>query len=216
MTEKKWLQAFEPYDLITSAFLHKSWTHPRAPRLLACAVCRLVWDQIEDRRSRNAIEVAEQFADGKATLKALTAAHREARTAYQETRPRAPDRWLFSTAAEAARTKNIMSAMESVVMTISGSDEDAFHALVMSMIHDVFDRRLFRPPTFDSSWRTSTVLSLANGIYQEKAFDRLPILADALMEAGCEDADILNHCRATQLHIRGCWALDLALGRDEM
>jgi hypothetical protein len=58
------------------------------------------------------------------------------------------------------------------------------------------------------------VLDLAAGIYDEKAFDRLPILADALQDAGCEDAAVLEHCRGEGPHSRGCWVVDLVLGRN--
>jgi hypothetical protein len=69
------------------------------------------------------------------------------------------------------------------------------------------------PPTFDPLWRTSDALSLAEGIYAEEAFDRLPILADALMDAGCCDDRILSHLRAAGPHVRGCWVVDLVLGK---
>jgi hypothetical protein len=72
----------------------------------------------------------------------------------------------------------------------------------------------FRPVTFDPSWLTSTVLSLGKGIYEEKAFDRMPILADALQDAGCENENILNHCRYESVHVRGCWLVDLILGKE--
>jgi hypothetical protein len=73
----------------------------------------------------------------------------------------------------------------------------------------------FRPVTFDPSWRTSTAHALAQGIYADRAFDRLPILADALQDAGCENADILTHCRDLQFaHVRGCWVVDLVLGKN--
>lgn len=58
-------------------------------------------------------------------------------------------------------------------------------------------------------WRTAAVVSLANVIAIESAFDRLPILADALQDAGCEDAQIIKHCRSQGSHVRGCWVVEL-------
>ncbi len=72
----------------------------------------------------------------------------------------------------------------------------------------------FRPVTIDPAWRTSTVLALADGIYQEKAFDRMPILADALQDAGCDNEAMLDHCRSEEPHVRGCWVVDLLLGKS--
>jgi hypothetical protein len=80
-------------------------------------------------------------------------------------------------------------------------------------IQDVFGNP-FRPVTFDPSCRTSTILTLAAGIYADRAFDRLPILADALQDAGCDNLDILNHCRGGGVHVRGCWVVDQLLGKS--
>ncbi|WP_246523439.1 hypothetical protein [Gemmata palustris] len=80
------------------------------------------------------------------------------------------------------------------------------------LLRDIFGNPI-RPVTVEPSWLTSTVTALANGIYTEKAFDRLPILADALMDAGCSHDDLLNHLRSDGPHVRGCWALDLVLGK---
>ncbi|MBL8795193.1 MAG: hypothetical protein JNM56_14910 [Planctomycetia bacterium] len=72
----------------------------------------------------------------------------------------------------------------------------------------------FRPVTVNPAWLTSAVVSLAQAIYDERAFDRLPILADALEDAGCDHADILNHCRQPGEHVRGCWVVDLLLAKE--
>jgi hypothetical protein len=72
----------------------------------------------------------------------------------------------------------------------------------------------FRPVLLDPSWLTSTVVALAQGIYEERAFERMPILADALQDAGCDNADILDHCRGGGTHVRGCWVVDLVLGKE--
>ena len=71
----------------------------------------------------------------------------------------------------------------------------------------------FRPAAVDPAWRTATARSLARGIDAERAFDRLPILADALQDAGCDSADILTHCRGPGPHVRGCWVVDFLLGK---
>jgi hypothetical protein len=64
------------------------------------------------------------------------------------------------------------------------------------------------------TWNGCAIRRIAQGIYDNRAFDRLPVLADALEEAGCHDPDILGHCRQPKEHVRGCWALDLILGKE--
>jgi hypothetical protein len=80
------------------------------------------------------------------------------------------------------------------------------------LLHDIFGNP-FRPVALDPAWLTSDVLALARGIYDERAFDRMPILADALQDAGCDSADVLGHCRSAGPHVRGCWVVDLLLGK---
>jgi hypothetical protein len=76
-------------------------------------------------------------------------------------------------------------------------------------------RNPFRNVAFQESWLTSTVLALARQIYQDSDYSLLPILADALQDAGCDSGDVLNHCRdPQQVHVRGCWVVDLVLGRN--
>jgi hypothetical protein len=72
----------------------------------------------------------------------------------------------------------------------------------------------FRPVALEPAWLTADVVALARGIYDERAFDRMPILADALQDSGCANEDVLNHCRdPNQTHVRGCWVVDLLLGK---
>jgi hypothetical protein len=74
-----------------------------------------------------------------------------------------------------------------------------------------------RSPTaasFDARWLTSTVCDLAHAIFVNRAFDQMPILADALMDAGCDSEEIMNHCRDAGMHFRGCWVIDLLLSKD--
>ena len=80
------------------------------------------------------------------------------------------------------------------------------------LLFDIFGNP-FRPIVADPAWLSPTVQSIASAIYQDRAFDRLPILADALEEAGCTNADVLLHCRQPGEHVRGCWVVDLVLGK---
>lgn len=72
----------------------------------------------------------------------------------------------------------------------------------------------FRPVAFDPNWCTSTVVSLARSMYESRDFSPMPILSDALQDAGCENEDTLNHCRSAGSHVRGCWVVDLILGKS--
>ena len=106
---------------------------------------------------------------------------------------------------------------------VHGDDEEtdlAWVAAVRSeegaqadLLRDIIGN-LFRPVSLDPAWLTPNVLELAQSIYDERAFDRMPVLADTLEEAGCDNADILNHCRGPGPHVRGDWVIDLVLGKS--
>ena len=72
----------------------------------------------------------------------------------------------------------------------------------------------FRPVTLEPRWLSSTVLDLARTIYDERVYERMPILADALLDAGCDSEEIINHCQGAAPHVRGCWVVDLLLGKE--
>ncbi|WP_204249849.1 hypothetical protein [Gemmata sp. SH-PL17] len=73
----------------------------------------------------------------------------------------------------------------------------------------------FRPISFSPEWRTDTTTSLAAQMFESRDFSAMPILADALQDTGCDNTDILSHCRDTSLtHGRGCWVVDLVLGKQ--
>ena len=69
-------------------------------------------------------------------------------------------------------------------------------------------------PPFPPEWRTDTVLALAGRMYESRDFGTMPILADALQDAGCDSDDLLDHCRSAEPHVRGCWVVDLVLGKE--
>ena len=83
-----------------------------------------------------------------------------------------------------------------------------------SLVRDIFGNP-FRPVTYSPEWRTDTAITLARTIHESREFSAMPVLADALQDAGCDNDDILSHCRDTsQVHVRGCWVVDLVLGRS--
>jgi hypothetical protein len=81
------------------------------------------------------------------------------------------------------------------------------------MLREIFGNP-FRPVSIDPIWRTPQALALARTAYEERRFEELPLLADALEEAGCTDEAILAHCRGLGPHVRGCWVVDLVLARE--
>jgi hypothetical protein len=67
---------------------------------------------------------------------------------------------------------------------------------------------------FNSAWVTSDAVAVARQMYESRDFSALPILADAFQDAGCANATVLDHCRCSGPHIRGCWVVDLVLGKE--
>jgi hypothetical protein len=99
--------------------------------------------------------------------------------------------------------------------TAGAEPEETYLADRCQVVREMFGNP-FRPITVDPSWLASnngTVPKLAQSIYDERVFDRLPILADALEDAGCTNQDMLMHCRAGGEHVRGCWVVDLLLAK---
>src|SRR5262249_33579532 len=86
-------------------------------------------------------------------------------------------------------------------------------AAQVALLRDIFGNP-FCPVTFSHSWRTDTVTPLPRTMYESRDFSAMPILADALQDAGCDNDDILSHCRDASLtHVRGCWVVDLVLDK---
>jgi hypothetical protein len=91
---------------------------------------------------------------------------------------------------------------------------DAERSVQHSLLDDIFGNP-FRPVAFSPEWRTDTAVALARQMYDSREFGAMPILADALQDAGCDNEDILAHCRDGNLvHVRGCWVVDHVLGKQ--
>ena len=85
--------------------------------------------------------------------------------------------------------------------------------LSVQPLRDIFGNP-FRPVALAPAWRTDTAVSLARAMYESREFSAMPILADALQDAGCDEPAILDHCRQPGEHVRGCWVVDLVLGKE--
>lgn len=225
MTEAEWNACDDP-GFMLDAIVSKAGD--RKLRLFAVACCRRMWHLLGDQRSRSMVEVTERYADGLEPLDVLRSAMENARgVAEQEEDTGEPTpataAWLIAREppSDATQTCGIISvlldreAMKNQTDWWTGheteGEEEAGHQ--SRLLRSIFGPRPFRPISCDSAWLTSTVKHLAESIYQERAFDRLPILSDALEDAGCGNADILNHCRQPGDHVRGCWVVDLLLGK---
>ena len=217
MTEKEWLADVHPNPMLE--YLRGN-TSERKLRLFACACCRRIWDLLIDVRSRTAIEVAELYADGNATGQERIDAENAARDADAELAVRRArhsidgDRSAHENAAIAASIAAGNAYLDAVT-TFVESALDSFTEChwQAAVLHDLFGNP-FRPFTIDPRWLTISVVDLSTAIYDEKAFDRMPILADALMDSGCDNDDIIAHCRSEGPHVRGCWVLDLLLAKE--
>jgi hypothetical protein len=220
MTEAQWLAGDDPAGVPAGL---RGRVSDRTARLFACACCRAAWHLLPDERSRGAVEAAERLADGPLTDDERRAAVLAAGGALERSTGAcfraATAAWLTLTyggdrGGEAARAWSVAGEVRAGLRLAVWEDvADEVLAAQVRLARCIFGNP-FRPVSVDPSWLTSTVVTLAAGIYADRAFDRLPIFADALQDAGCDNADVLDHCRGPGPHVRGCWVLDLVLGKS--
>jgi hypothetical protein len=112
---------------------------------------------------------------------------------------------------------HVISQASSVFAKPPAPTEEEYNRELLAqciLLREIFGNP-FCPISFSPAWRTDTALSLAHQMYESRDFGAMPILADALQDAGCDSDDILNHCRdANATHVRGCWVVDLVLGKE--
>jgi hypothetical protein len=218
MTEAEWLAGTEPEKMLAFLRVIRAQASERKLRLFACACCRRIWRLLSDDRSRKAVMTAERFADGLATRQQLRAARAYAADAYafaQGGPYYAPA--AHAACARAAAARAIDEVVEAARCAAThpatrNTEETAQAALLRDLFGNPFGHVTLNPAWL--SWNSGTVARLAQAIYDERRFADLPILADALEEAGCDSADVLAHCRSGGEHVRGCWVVDLLLGRE--
>ena len=224
MTEAKWLTCPNPQKMLE--FL-RGKASERKLRLFACGCCyRLadLWSTLgEDELA--AVEFANLYADGGATREDLKLAREDLSNiddyygSSEEIRFHALDCVTAIPLGDVNGLANrIIEYFENFHYWTEAeleAEQEAERFLQCAILREFFGNP-FRWVAVEPSWLTwydGTVPRLAQAIYNEGAFDRLPVLADALEEAGCTNADILGHCRGPGPHVRGCWVVDLLLGK---
>ena len=208
MTEKEWLTCGDPVAMARSDEIRLS---DRKLRLFCCACCYRYTTAFDDPSTHDAAVLLERYADGLIG---------ESERLYPNTFSHNSlicDMWGGDAYRSALRATDRIVGDVGYQFNHGPQRERAVRSELeaqATLLRDIFGNP-FRLLAVDLAWLTSTVVALAEGIYAERAFDRMPILADALQDAGCDSNDILAHCRDTSLtHVRGCWVIDLLLGKE--
>jgi hypothetical protein len=200
LTEAEWLACSDPEAMLE--FVRRTMS-VRKKRLFACACCRLVWESLPSYW-RRALETSEAFIEGMASEEQLKA---DLDAAMNELD-------LLSDAAQAVwwacNTSKGYDIAGGASYRVSIHDRKTLRTQA-ALVRDIFQP--FPHVKRKQRWADQKPQQIAQSIYADRAFEHLPILADALEEAGCTDAAILEHCRGPGPHIRGCWVVDLLTGR---
>jgi hypothetical protein len=239
MDEQQWLASADPQAMLRRLIRGQdvwpinpydpvhSGRHPLASdrklRLFACACCRQVWDRLTDPRSRRAVEVAEMYADeGEAVAKAMGKAW-----LYLDMEAPHEDGWVWAAGSCSdnlprwlndpmpARDRLVPPAAQADLLRCLFGNPFRDSQRLRSLHHVEGKTYEFTSPRLRSwlAWNNGTVPRLAEQIYADLDWAALPVLADALEESGCVDADLLGHLRGPGPHAKGCWAIDLLLGK---
>lgn len=221
MTEAEWLVSEDPLELL--AFVAPRSTD-RKLRLFLCHCCARVVDAIPPQwrlfrghaepfqQLQRALSVVEQFAEGLVGSDALDKARRDADDSTDVNHIDYGGEVKFGSVAAAVVAAAAVHPVPRAVLEVGRGAKGETHWRML-ILRDIFGNP-FRPVVSSPSWRTDTVLSLARQMYESREFSAMPILADALQDAGCDSEEILNHCRSGGVHVRGCWVVDLVLNKD--
>jgi hypothetical protein len=224
LTKDEWLGCTRPAPMLKYL---RGKASARKLRLFAVACCRRIWNLLPDDASRHAVVLAEGFADGQVSSEDLLAS----RMAVERRRPALVNSPVSDVAPAACQVVRAATA-RAVDRAVSGASFHTWYAVERGFglypgwtsIREQEERAqchylrdLFGNPfclaALDPGWRSPTAVAIADGMYGARDFTAMPLLADALQDAGCENADILGHCRGDGPHARGCWVVDLVLGR---
>ncbi len=214
---EEWEAAEEPFELI----LHSQCFDVRKRRLLSCACVSRILDNFSRPHFAPAIEFAESWADSRFDRDDWLGHRRNA------ARVKKPNGRVHPVIASMQVADAVHATLERPAVDwlraleqcqqASGVGDPELEALEQCRLtRDIFPNP-FLEFSFDPTWlkwNEGTVSKLAHAIYDDRHFEDLPVLGDALEEAGCSDPLILDHCRSDAEHVRGCWVVDLMTGRD--
>jgi hypothetical protein len=197
----------------------------RKLRLFACACVQRAWPALPQGLTHEVVRLSEDYADGKATSRDLgrflkPVRHPVLHPSNFVTLSLAP---LLDTDFSPQAASEIANAVTRFVgwecrggrprqYVIHQEIVQAERKTQTTLLRDIMGSP-FRSITLEPACITPTVTTLAQVAYDNRAFERLPALAGALEEAGCRDPDILAHCRGPGPHVKGCWLVDLILGK---
>jgi hypothetical protein len=206
MTESDWMTCNDAAAMLEAL---RDRTGDRKMRLFACACARDIWSQLSDADSRRAVEVAERFADGSASLEQLRDAGNLAYDVAWSRGFSGDDARADYVAEGTAREFSVHAAYQAIQHRLGSQ-------LLGDIVREIFGNP-FRSVVIDPTWldyEGARVRRLAQAIYDARAFEQAPELARALAAAGCVDETLLTHLGLGQAHYRGCWALDAVLGNS--
>lgn len=230
MNEQSWDASTSPRDLLEAL---RAGGSARKLRLYAVACCRLLGALLHKPAYRTAVDVAEAFADGGAAEAMLAVAQEECMSAGPEhgfvnsqvqwaawkVVWHTGNEWTQDPPALIAAIDSTSAVLNVLYRGAHTASPDAVRTSVIAvtaaqtaLVRCAFGNP-FRPVEFDPAWRTSDAVALAQSMYNSRDFTAMPILADALQDAGCENEEVLTHCRAPGPHARGCWVVDGVLGK---
>ncbi|MCI0459738.1 MAG: hypothetical protein L0Z62_22535 [Gemmataceae bacterium] len=219
MNEHEWLACAAASEMLHYLeHFHSSPVSERKLRLFACACCRRIGDHFPDEGHRRAVEVAERFADGLASLSDLEEARRPVWQCIQRATVQGVTHaasWAVLRAAGEVRVRDYWAGVAADALgavKARRTEQEAQAALLRDIVGNPFRPALVDPPWL--TWNRGAVPQMARIIYEERRFEEMPCLGDALEDAGCTDSALLAHCRGSREHVRGCWVVDLLTGRE--
>jgi hypothetical protein len=219
MTEKEWLKSNDAIAMLQ--FLKgKKVATPRKLCLFTCARLRgLLSDQPPVLAL---IEIAEQFVEGPVSIEERRSALAKFKTIQDLRTPILDLRSLRLNLVRHCLTVSLAgygAEMEwwhyaTGAATCSKAEPEAARQAATLLRETFLTPLIRRVPRIPPSWLTTNVVSLGQAIYDQRAFDQMPILADALEDAGCTNEEVLAHARGEGPHVRGCWLIDLLLDKE--